>query len=263
MIENKQTSDFSEPDLLERFIDGLMTEAEAEEFLANTEDREEALRQREFQSKINASLMRSFKTDSISAEVVTGQILDGFPSNSSEDSYANSLRPKRTSVRDNPLFKLALAASLLLAIGIGAWMYNGASGRVEPVFESVALAELYQNTNGPYYDCEDDERFANTFDSKLGQRLVLSDMPEGTQMLGISYPGGISRNTVAMHGEVDGTPVMVFVDNAGNRGQVIDSVEQDSNLKVFVVEKDGLIFCEVTPLDSAKMIQYFEFLETQ
>ena len=104
-------------------------------------------------------------------------------------------------------------------------------------------------------------RFADTFEVRHGHRLALSEMPPGTRMLGISYPGGISPNTTAMLGEVDGTPVMVFVDDAANRDQVIESVEQGLDLNVFLVEENGLIFCEVTPLDSARMIQHFEFLE--
>ena len=88
-------------------------------------------------------------------------------------------------------------------------------------------------------------------------------MPQGTRMLGLSYPGGISRNTTAMLGEVDGKQVMVFVDDADNRDQVIASVDQDSNLNVFPVEKNGLVFCEVTPLSDPKMIQYFKFPDSE
>jgi len=266
MNEKQNTNNLSEDDLLERFIDGLMSEAEAEAFLASTEDRDQALRQREIQNEIDNSLRRSFKFDAVSADVVTEQILSGFPSKSPKGIHSNSLSSNLASVQKNPLFKLAIAASLLLAIGLcGFWIYGG-SGSVEPHFQPRSLAMVYQETNDrgfrPYYNCEDEKRFADTFESRHGHRLALSsEMPDGTGMLGISYPGGISRNTTAMLGEVDGNPVMVFVDDATNRGNVIQAVEPGSNLNVFVVEKNGLIFCEVTPLDSAKLILHFEFPE--
>jgi hypothetical protein len=271
MSEKQLPTNPSDAELMEMFIDGLMSDAEAEQFLANTSDPQEALRQREFQNQIDEALCRSFKFDAIDEDVltqkITGDLLLDSPAPSTVESHKTTSRRKLAAVQGTPWFKAALAASLLLAIGFGAWM-GGGSRPTEIGFTPRALAMVYQETKSrgfrPYYNCNDDEkRFADTFQARHGQRLALSSMPEGTRMLGLSYPGGISRNTTAMLGEVDGRSVMVFVDDANHRDQAIVSVEQDSNLNVFRVEKNGLIFCEVTPLSAPRLIQHFEFPDSQ
>ena len=266
MSENQQIDSYADSDLTERFIDGLLTKAETDKFLANTNDRQEAFRQRDVQNLINESLARSFPLDTLNEGELTRNALEILLSKSLQKSQKNSLPPKVVAVRKNSWVKMGLAASLLLCVGLGTWML-GQSGQAEPYFRPRALAVLYQETKDhgfrPYYHCKDDKRFAETFQQRLGQPLALSDMPQGTRMLGISYPGGISRNTTAILGVVDGNSVMVFVDETKNRGQVIKSIDEGSNLNVFSVEKNGLIFCEVTPLDSAKLIRHFEFLQTR
>ena len=265
-MSEKQQTNPADSELMEMFIDGLMSNSEAEEFLANTNNRQEALRQMEIQNEIDESLCRSFKFDALSEDVLTEKIMAAMPSHSPNVSNKSSLLSKLAVVQESAWFKTALAASLLLAIGLGAWRYSG-SEPVEIVFKPRPLAVLYQETNDrgfkPYYDCKDPKRFADTFEARHGQQLALSEMPTGTRMLGLSYTGGISRNTTAMLGEVDGKPVMVFVDDADNRDQVISSVDQDSNLNVFPIEKNGLIFCEVTPLSAPKLIQHFEFPDSK
>ena len=74
-------------------------------------------------------------------------------------------------------------------------------------------------------------------------------------MLGLSYLGGTSRDGTAMLGEVDGHQVVVFVDRS-SAGQPDVSTEGTEGLNVFVVERDGLVFAEVSPLPESKMIQY-------
>ena len=62
-----------------------------------------------------------------------------------------------------------------------------------------------------------------------------------------------------MLGEVDGTQVVVFVDRI-SAGQPDVSTEGSEGLNVFVVERDGLVFSEVSPLEESKMIQYLKVL---
>ena len=263
MNEKLQTSDI-DPELLERFIDGLMSEAEAADFLAGLDNPEEALNQLELQSQINDSLCRSFGFEALGEDALISQVSAGLASKVPTEPHVNSPSLKLDSVSQSPWLKMALAASLLLAIGFATWTFSKPN-QIDVHFRPQALASLYLDTKDrgfrPYYNCKDPMRFADTFEVRHGHRLALSEMPPGTRMLGISYPGGISPNTTAMLGEVNGIPVMVFVDDAVNRDQVIESVEQGVDLNVFRVEENGLIFCEVTPLDSARMIQHFEFLE--
>ena len=79
-------------------------------------------------------------------------------------------------------------------------------------------------------------------------------------MLGLSYLGGTSRQSTAMLGEVDGHQVIVFVDR-DSATQPDTSTEEADGLNVFVVERDGLVFAEVSPLEEAKLIQYLKVLD--
>jgi hypothetical protein len=247
-------------DQLDRFIDGLMSDIEAEEFLASCEDPNLAIAEREMQSKIDESLRRTLGFDEVEKEALVRVAKRGIlTSQPVRRSLVDSLRESR-------LFKLAIAASLLFIIGISGWMIGGFGRNVSPHFQSRSLAMIYNETTErgfrPYYNCEDDQRFADTFEFRQGTPLALAELPEGSRMLGLSYLGGISRNTTAMLAEVDGKAVMVFVDTDAN-GRELDVVtaNDDSDLNVFVVERDGLIFCEVTPHETAELIQYFEVVE--
>jgi len=151
---------------------------------------------------------------------------------------------------------------VLLAMSLGIW-FNSGAGPIEVGFTPRPLASVYSEKVDrgftPYYYCEDDSRFAELFSTKLGQALALAEMPAGREMIGISQLGGISRVTVAMLCKVDGQNVLVFVDRVGEPGFEWATANTNDGLNVFVEERNGLVFCEVTPLDSAKMIEFFRF----
>jgi hypothetical protein len=121
------------------------------------------------------------------------------------------------------------------------------------------VAEVYRETvaNGfdPYYECRDDERFAATFEQRQGIVLHLAAMPAGKGMLGLSYPGGLSRDTTAMLCRVDDQPVMVFVDRVEN-DQEDAGENSDASLRVQREVRDGLVFYEVAPQGTASVLEY-------
>ncbi len=76
-------------------------------------------------------------------------------------------------------------------------------------------------------------------------------------MLGLSYPGGLSRNTTAMLCEVDEQPVMVFVDRLGKDEEVADRQAVPSiEWNVFRSVRDGLVFYEVLPFEVLRVAKY-------
>ena len=257
-----------DPDLLERFVDGRMNDEEAREFMTKFANPEELLQQQKLQKGIDASLKRLFKSGGLDAETITNQYLDTHGSDANkldEDSPVPNLRDNRQSERSQPYtpYKLAIAALLLISLGLAIWNFRGARSPIVAKFEERPLAELYLETNQrgfrPYYNCEDDKRFADTFEVRQGQPLALGELPVGTRMLGLSYLGGMSRNTTAMLGEVDSARVIVFVDTVENRDRLMTAASPESELQIFIEEKNGLIFCEVTPLEAPMFIKHFEF----
>jgi hypothetical protein len=153
------------------------------------------------------------------------------------------------------------AAAACLAFAL--WNFDTPTGRA-PHFAPTQLAQIYEQTvkEGfePYYECRDDERFAETFELRQGIPLRLAKLPIGTMMKGLSYPGGLSRQTTAMLCDVDGSPVMVFVDR-DEKDQPLAADNGDPSLHVFREERDGLVFYEVTPLAEPMMMRYLQVAE--
>ena len=256
-----------EADQLERFIDGMMSDAEAEEFLAMNDNADLAISERDLQLKIDDSLRRSFGLNDAEKEaIVSSAEAEIHGTQSDGEVGTKSQLPQAGSFRENPLFKLAIAASLLFLIGASAWSMGGFGRQITPHFKPIPVVKIYNEINErgfrPYYNCEDDQRFADTFEFRQGIPLALAELPQGRRMLGISYPGGISRNTTAMLAEADGNRVMVFVDTAANKSELeVAAVNDDQKLNVFVVERGGLIFCEVSALESPEFIKHFEIVD--
>lgn len=77
-------------------------------------------------------------------------------------------------------------------------------------------------------------------------------------MLGLSYPGGLSRDTTAMLCMVDESPVMVFVDRAAADSELAAQVASDSEINVFRSERDGLVMYEVSELETPRAMEFLD-----
>lgn len=138
----------------------------------------------------------------------------------------------------------------------------GKNSSIQPYFQRQSLAQLYRETvrHGfePYYYCEDEERFAKTFLDRQRVALRLKPNPE-SEMIGLSYPGGLSRLTTAMLCLVQGEPVIVFIDQLDTDDRSLaESEPQD--LFVHRAELGGLVLYEVSPFDAPKMMSSLEVL---
>ena len=256
-MSNEHNEDF-QANTLDLFLDGMLS-GEARTAFLRTHDPTELAKDQAVQNEIDASLRSLYQFepfDSAQEQELARQAFRGAPA---EKVSRASQRPHAPAKSSRPLVAAVLAASLLAITASGLWWMN--QGSNDPVFVNRPVASLYQETvkTGfrPYYNCEDDQRFSDTFKFRHGIALKLAEMPEGTRMLGLSYLGGMSRGSTAMLGEVDGEKVIVFVDNAGS-GKVDVSAPVGSGLNVFIEERDGLTFAEVTPLGSPKLIEFFE-----
>lgn len=249
-------------ELLEKYLDGLLDQKQSAEFLDSVRNDPVISSQIKLQSSIDDAMRRGYSLSSSDAQSIQEKVGSMFSSAATTVEHPDRTNTQTSSpeyAASNPLFKMALAACLLVAIGIGVWNMSS-NAPVGAHFEPEPLALLYNETLDqgfrPYYHCEDMPRFADTFESRQGVRLTLGQMPDDTRMLGLSYLGGISRDTTAMLGKVGEEEVMVFVDVVENRDQVLEN--RVPGLNSFVEEKHGLVFVEVSPLETARMIQHFE-----
>jgi hypothetical protein len=233
---------------LEAYLDGVMDKAERAAFETEIERDPRLAAEVALQARLDAALERQFPVVAASALHLAAM-----------EKHFESVSP--------PIYKLpgrralipygVAAAVFLIAYGLFGPRWSPISR--EPAFTAVPLAQVYHQTvkDGfePYYECHDDKRFADTFAARQGIPLHLTEMPEGSMMKGLSYLGGLSRETTAMLCDVNGEPVMVFVDRA-EKDRPAAAEENDPDLNIFRTERDGLVFYEVTPLDKPTMTKH-------
>lgn len=236
---------------LQAYIDGDMTEQEQTAFLSKYDEAELQIAMNQC-SEIDNSLKRIFQAG------------DPPLSQLAEISRLNA----PTLVADKPKLKLAWPAALLaLAASIAlvgfstGWFLPRQS--TAPFFEQTSLVSLYDDAleNGfePYYECDDAKRFAEVFKERQGVGLALAEFPENTRMLGLSYPGGLSRDTTSMLCIVDEQKAIVFVDRLKVDSTAVTELPSGrDDLFIHRAEKFGLVFYEVSPFSNSRIIKFMD-----
>ncbi len=238
----------------EAYFDGLLTGDERAAFEAALRANPQWQRQAELQARIDRSLERQFQVDVPTrdriAAALSAKVADSAGPEALRVTHAPSSAAKSA---DAPMRRywaaaaVAAAAAVIAVVLSAPWDFGRSR---QPHFAPRPLADIYRQAVAagfePSYDCREPERFAAALESRQGKPMRLLAMPDGMQMLGLAYTGGLSRNTTAMLCRVDGEPVMVFVDRASEDQPVADDNVGD-DLHVFRQERDGLVFYEVTP----------------
>lgn len=244
-------TEFNDPPIderLEAYLDGVMDKAERAAFELEIERNPKLAAEVALQARLDAAMERQFPMVAASGAHLAA--MEKHFDNVSPQIYKLS--------RWRGIIPYGVAAAVFL-IAFGLWGPRWWPMNREPAFTALPLAQVYHQTvkDGfePYYECHDDKRFADTFADRQGIPLHLTEMPEGSMMKGLSYLGGLSRETTAMLCDVEGDPVMVFVDRAEN-DRPAAAEENDPELNIFRTERDGLVFYEVTPLDKPTMTKH-------
>ncbi|BBO32863.1 hypothetical protein [Lacipirellula parvula] len=236
--------DQEQPDdeLLEKFLDNLTNDDERESFTAALRTDPGRRAEVELQRRIDDSLQRMFTINVPQSRIPT-------IAPPADEEFVERPAVKPSKQRRNVIIA-ALAASLLVASALTFLWQNAQHGG--PDVAARPLVDIYRNavSSGfePTYECHEPERFAATFERRQGEPLRLLELPANMRMLGLAYTGGLSRNATAMLAYVDDAPVMVFVDRLEN--DVKQAAPAAGDLHIFRDERDGLVFYEVTPLQS-------------
>jgi len=218
----------------------------------------------QLQKKIDDSLSRLFPVEP-TQEAAHRKKMETLISDSKSDSKSKSKLPER---RRMAVRVCVLAASLMLLATMVFWQ-NGKDDQVA-VFKRQPLVVLFEEAVDrgfqPYYVCNEPARFAEEFRRRLGVPLRLSEMPEHKKMVGIAVSGGVSRKTTAMLGKVNDEPVLVFVDNLSKddeqmRSQVGKQTGKNGEYHVSRTEKDGLVYYEISSIEGAQLIEFFETVD--
>jgi hypothetical protein len=235
---------------LEAYLDGVMAEGDRALLESKLKQNPQLSAEVALQSRLDSALTRAFPV--VTPSPLHLAALEKHWNNATSDAEPTAIKIHWPWVVG--IASAAAAACLVFAL----WM-PGTKSYNKPHFEPTPLAQIYTQTvrEGfePYYECRDDARFADTFAKRQGIALQLTKLPLGSTMKGLSYPGGLSRETTAMLCDVKGQHVMVFVDRE-EKDQAVAAKKSDPQLNVFRAERDGLVFYEVTPLEKPTMTEH-------
>ena len=244
---------------VDSYLDGLLKPEEREAFEVRLRAHPEIAQEIQLQTQVDASLGRLFPLEQATEQQLKEVLLRSSPeTQASLSTRANGAQalPRRTLSGTMRIAIVGLAAALAWVI-VG-WQ-SGDHSTEAPYFQPKPVAVVYQEVldNGfePYYECREEDRFAATFLRRQGQALSLAALPLGSEMLGLSYAGGLSRDTTSMLCRVEGQPVMVFVDRLEN-DLPIATQNNANEIKIHRVVKYGLVFYEVTPFDTLRIVEY-------
>jgi len=238
-------------ELFETFLDGsLDNDAQREKVASEIESNPELGEQVELQDRIDDWTRRLYAPPA-DLDIVPPELKDAeVPSPLNEESAKRSRRRK--------ILWLALAASaawIMVALNLSG------SNKDVAAFQPKPLTQVFQDCVNegfePYWVCDDDFVFATTFNRRQGVPLKLEELPEGREMVGLSYLAGISRRSTSMLANVDGRSVIVFVDRLDRDWHPETGFFEEEELYVLRREGLGLVFYEVTPFEQIKVADSF------
>jgi hypothetical protein len=235
--------------LIDRYLDGLLSEAERSAFEQRLAIEPELRAQVELQARINGSLSRSFVIPA--AEQVMGPVRKSPPRHESASRWSipNVLRSRW----------VAVAASLLLVLGVWSAWRATRPRHVEDYPAQVAwypMETIYRMETrkgfNPQWVCSTERELATTYWLQLNQPLAVPIPPE-KKGWGLSYYNTLSPKTVALLAKVNDTPVMVFADR--KEAEVLPA--PDSNLHAHRRKVGEIVLYEVSPLPKPYLLDHF------
>lgn len=237
-----------QPEAIDRYLDGLMSDAERASFEQAIAGSAELREEIAFHRRLDSSLRSEFGAPPAPAGLLTR-----------EEARAFAERKKSTGwSRERRMF-LALAALIALVVSIqGFFWLSGSSNSAE----RPSLAHIYQGLVDygfrPSEECTTSEKFAGWMKSKFGVALALKEDRPDVKLVGWSSSTAISNYTGLLLATVDGQPVLVAIDTVAHQNEwgfpCRRQPGEDAAVNFFSAEIDGIAVYEVTPLDKPRII---------
>ncbi len=244
--------------LIERSLDGLLTDDERAAFVDRLET-DHALRdQLALAEQLTASLKRSFVIPQNAGRVET-------PHEARDHTDSRRIWPRR-------IGRTLAAAAAAIAIGVAVKLNLPAPA---PVY-STLLERTYSNFEStgftPEWVCETDEEFAAVVRDRLGQPMLVDvgigagtgvgDDPPAIELLGWAYTEDtsgygdtiISDDSMILLTRVQGQGVLVIVDRVEDEREPM-TIGETLGLSLFRRVLGDLVLYEVTPRDGPSVLE--------
>ena len=185
---------------------------------------------------------------------------DQQPSEQPDKVVLRATKPRSPeSWRQRGLAAVALLACALTWVFFG-WEQLKSLVTPEQGYTQTTVAQLYQDAVQagfePDWLCKDDQEFAQTFHDRQGTGLLLNPLPQDVRMAGLAYREGFTEQATCMFAYADEQPVLVI---AARSAEISERLLQvgDQGLSVFTRELGDLTLVEVSPLDRARILEFF------
>lgn len=240
-------------DTLDAYLDGTLDEPQRAAFELHIEQDPRLKQQIETQKRIDASLRRCYPVPDVDA------LLD----RARAETESSAVSANRLQRIGRMAAMIVVGVSLVLAVQWamtpGKPAYQG--GNYAVIGLEPAYQQLIADGFTPAWRCETDEEFAQTYGYQIGVPVVLTELPAGTEALGLSYIPAISFDTIALLATVDGQQVVVFGDHVRATSEDTPKLT-DTSLNLFQRRIGDLVLYEITPLDTPRVLDHFLLIDS-
>ncbi len=244
------------PQLLDRYLDGLLDAGDRLAFERTLADRPDLARQVETQHAVDAALVRTLRVPPASGlRPIAERAIAATADRAARDAQGRHRLP----FTGAPL-RVAAAIVLLVAGSLMTWNATRPARRGSGYgpLPRMTLVEVYAAELDagfrPRVVCRDAAEFSLWFEDRFDQGLAL-DPPEDRTALGLGYSNSITPKSIHVLAAADNARILLFVDRADRdrRGAPAGTDE----LHVFRREVGALVVYELTPLDEARFLPHF------
>jgi hypothetical protein len=232
-------------ELLERYLDGLLSESERAAFEARAKNEPELRSQIELQGELRSGLFRLYREPGVRHGPVIASGTTGQP--------AKTARHRR-------LFLLLGAAAVVAIAAVVVWMQNGegdaSRDRLFAEYNRVVAKGFV-----PAEVCTTDQEFVKWTDDRFKHPLRPVHPPAGSTpvvtLVGWDHTPLFSYYTGLLLARVDGKPVVVVMDPSVE-GDKMPTEKHSGQPRLFSRKVGGVWLFEITPLDKPSVIPLIE-----